>query len=196
MKILWAARLARFDLLRAVCHLAQNVTKWTTDCDRKLLRLVGYIQYSKGYRLMGWVGDKLEQCQPHLYADADFAGCSETQRSTSGLHFVCQGPRTNFPLTGISKRQGCVSHSTPEAEIVATAFALRMVGLPALQLWHTILPQRPTILIHEDNQAMLRVIETGKNPTMRYLHRTHRVNVSWLHERFKGKKDLDIVYEK
>ena len=30
MKVLWAARLARFDLLRAVCHLAQNVTKWTS----------------------------------------------------------------------------------------------------------------------------------------------------------------------
>ena len=43
---------------------------------------------------------------------------------------------------------------------------------------------------------MLRVIETGKNPTMRYLHRTHRVSVAWLHERFKGKVDLDIVYEK
>ena len=106
------------------------------------------------------------------------------------------GPNTNFPITGVSKRQGCVSHSTPEAEIVATAFALRMVGIPSLQLWHTLLPHRLTVLVHEDNQAMLRVIETGNNPTMRYLHRTHRVSVAWLHERFKGKVDLDIVYEK
>ncbi len=30
MKILWAARLARFDLLRAVSHLATKVTKWTS----------------------------------------------------------------------------------------------------------------------------------------------------------------------
>ena len=43
MKILWAARLARFDLLRAVCHLAQRVTKWTLECDRRLQRLVGYM---------------------------------------------------------------------------------------------------------------------------------------------------------
>ena len=131
---------------------------------------------------MGWVGDKLSDLQPHLFADADFAGCSDTQRSTSGLHCVIMGPTTNFPIQGISKRQGCVSHSTPEAEIVATSYALRMVGLPALQLWHTLLPHTPTILVHEDNQAMLRVVETGKNPTMRYLHRTHRVSVSWLHE--------------
>ena len=36
--------------------------------------------------------------------------------------------------------------------------------------------------LHEDNQAMLRILETGRNPTMRYLSRTHRVAVAWLHE--------------
>ena len=28
MKVLYAARYARFDLLRAVCYLAQYITKW------------------------------------------------------------------------------------------------------------------------------------------------------------------------
>ena len=120
MKILWAARLARFDLLRAVSHLATLVTKWTSECDRKLHRLVGYIQQSKSHRLIGWVGDELCCIQPHLYADADFAGCVETQRSTSGVHAILRGPNTSFPTAGASKRQGCVSHSTPEAELVAT----------------------------------------------------------------------------
>ena len=41
---------------------------------------------------------------------------------------------------------------------------------------------------------MPRVIETGKNPTMRYLHRTHRVSVAWLHEVFKG-EHLRLIYE-
>ena len=53
-----------------------------------------------------------------MYDDAEFAGCTETQRATSGLHVVCQGPHTNFPFTGMSKRQGCVSRSTPAAELV------------------------------------------------------------------------------
>ncbi len=35
----------------------------------------------------------------------------------------------------------------------------------------------------EDNQAMIRVIETGRNPTKRHLGRVHRVATSWLHER-------------
>ena len=62
---------------------------------------------------------------------------------------------------------------------------MRTVGLPSWSLWQAILPHQHTLLVHEDNQAMLRVIETGRNPTMRYLHRTHRVSVAWLHERFQ-----------
>ena len=83
MKILYAARLCRFDLLRAVCHLATFVTKWTSECDRKLHRLIGYIKATKHYRMVGWVGDELSCINPHWFADADFAGCRFTKRSTS-----------------------------------------------------------------------------------------------------------------
>ena len=55
MKTLYAARLCRFDLLRAVCHLATFVTKWTSECDRKLDRLVCYINSSKHLRMI-WMG--------------------------------------------------------------------------------------------------------------------------------------------
>ena len=40
MKILYGARMARFDLLRAVCLLATQITKWDAYCDRRLHRLV------------------------------------------------------------------------------------------------------------------------------------------------------------
>ena len=35
MIILYTARMARFDLLRAVQSLAAKVTKWTTYCDQR-----------------------------------------------------------------------------------------------------------------------------------------------------------------
>ncbi len=41
---------------------------------------------------------------------------------------------------------------------------------------------------------MIQVITTGRNPSMRYLHRTHRVSVSWLHEVFKGDQTV-LMYE-
>ena len=135
MKILYAARMARFDLLRAVCHLACFITKWTPECDKRLHRFVCYIHSTKSHRMVGWVGDALKDADLHLYADADFAGCTDTQRSTSGCHLQMRGKHTCFPLAGISKRQSCVSHSTPEAELVAASFALRTVGLPAVLLW-------------------------------------------------------------
>ena len=44
MKVLWAARLARPDLLRAVNHLARKVSKWTSTRDSMMSRLMGYTQ--------------------------------------------------------------------------------------------------------------------------------------------------------
>eukprot|EP00972_Heterocapsa_arctica_P019559 2886568-Heterocapsa_arctica.AAC.1 len=41
---------------------------------------------------------------------------------------------------------------------------------------------------------MIRVVETGRNPTMRYLLRTHGVSAAWLHETFNN-DFLDLDYE-
>ena len=40
MKILWAARNSRFDLLRATTHLACYLVKWTQLQDKKLHKLI------------------------------------------------------------------------------------------------------------------------------------------------------------
>ena len=115
MKILYAARLARFDLLCTVNRLAGRITKWTVEDDAALFRLKALIQHSKEDKMIGWVGDEMSALQMALYADADFAGCVESLRSTSGARLNLQGSHTGFPLAGLSKRQGCVSHGTPEA---------------------------------------------------------------------------------
>ena len=41
---------------------------------------------------------------------------------------------------------------------------------------------------------MIRVVKTGRNPTMRYLARTHRVSVAWLYEAFAS-DSIRIIYE-
>ena len=116
MKVLWVARLCRRDLLRAVNRLATYVAKWASKNDLMLYRLMGYIESTKHLRMYCWVGDSLAQITPHLYADSDLGGCADSQRSTSGCHYMMCGPHARFPLNGIRKRQGCVSYSTPEAE--------------------------------------------------------------------------------
>mgnify|MGYP002176408590 FL=1 len=194
MKLLYGARLARFDLLRAINHLAGYITKWTPDCDKRLHRIMCYVHTSLHYRMVGWVSDKPDQLQPHLFADADFAGCPESQRSTSGLHLAIRGPTTCFPIAGASKRQTCVAYSTPEALIAAAAFALRMAGLPGLQLWDTLFERAVVLQVNEDNQDMVRVCQTGRNPTMRYLERTQRVCVASLYE-YVCLACIELVYE-
>ena len=41
---------------------------------------------------------------------------------------------------------------------------------------------------------MIKVVESGRNPTMRYIGRTHGVSVAWLHETFRG-GDLALACE-
>ena len=125
MKILYAARVGRFDLLRPVCWLATRVTKWSKTCDVALHRLVSYINSSLDVACYGWVGDKWEDVELTIYADADWAGDKPSFHSTSGCFLCLSGRNTFFPLAALSKKQTCVSHSTPEAEIVAADTAIR-----------------------------------------------------------------------
>jgi hypothetical protein len=54
MKILYAARMARFDLLRAVNYLACYITKWTPECDRRLTP-IGVVHPPYEALPYGWV---------------------------------------------------------------------------------------------------------------------------------------------
>ena len=57
MTVMYAARMARIDLLRAVGALARKLTKWGPLDDKKLRRLMEYIHGSTNERLTGFVGD-------------------------------------------------------------------------------------------------------------------------------------------
>ena len=41
---------------------------------------------------------------------------------------------------------------------------------------------------------MIRAAETGRNPTMRYLARMHRVSVAWLHETL-SQQNIGLMYK-
>ena len=143
---------------------------------------------------MGWIGDDVGDLAPHLFADADLAGCPVTERSTSGYFLAIRGPNSCFPIAYGCKRQGACAHSTAEAEVTSMDYALRHCGLPSLCVWELLLPNFIAIYCHEDNQAMIRLCLSGNNPTLRYLSRTMGVSVAWLHERFK-EKYLCLSYE-
>ena len=59
-----------------VNRLARNITRWTTDDDKKLHRLMRYIHHTKHWRMIGWVGDSVNNLHLAVYVDADFSGCA------------------------------------------------------------------------------------------------------------------------
>ncbi|MDA8584203.1 Ty1/Copia family ribonuclease HI [bacterium] len=165
--------------------LAQRITKWSTFCDRMLHRLICYIDTTADYSLWCRCGKDLPAALGlALFCDADFASCTQTARSTTGVHLAFVGPKPFFPLSAVSKRQTVISHSTPESELVAADYGLRMEGIPALCLWEYLLDIPVNLVLCEDNESAARIIQTGRNPTMRHLARTRKVDLGYLHERF------------
>ena len=164
MKVLYAARVARHDLLRACNALARYMTKWSPAEDKKLHRLMCYIFSTMKMRLVSWVGDGPNDVSLSLYTDADFASDVKSSLSTSGASLKIEGPNTSFVLAAMSKKQTAVSHSSTESEIIAAETALRTEGLPTQTLMEHVLglpPGGATLNFYEDNQSAIKIIESG-----------------------------------
>ena len=65
---------------------------------------------------------------------------------------------------------------------MAAEQALRECGIPALDLWETVLQRPVSLTLLEDNQTTAHNIRTGKFPKLRHIQRMHGVNIRWLHE--------------
>ena len=83
MKDLWAARLARLDLTKAITALAARVSKWSRNHDRTLHRLMCYMWGSREYELVGYVNDPIEELWLDLYVDADMPTGPEIARTNT-----------------------------------------------------------------------------------------------------------------
>ena len=175
--------MGRYDLIRPITALASRLTTWNSVCDRKLHRLICYINSTLDTFLYAWVGDSIDKVELVLYCDADLAGDRTDGKSTSGVFLALMGPRTFVPLAAVSKKQTSVSKSTPEAEIVAIDHGMCKEGLPAAALWTTLLQRKVVIQLMEDNEAACRVLITGRNPSMKHMSRTQRIDKCWLNER-------------
>ena len=133
MTVLYAARVARYDLFKPINFLAKRMTKWDSKCDRRLHQLMSYINETSEQVMLGYIGenDDMAQLGLHLYCDADFAGDPYTLKSTSGAHMAVEGPNTRFPFSAGVEGQTSRAHSSTEAEIISLDAALHMEGIPS-----------------------------------------------------------------
>jgi len=123
MKVLYAARMCRYDLLRACCFLATKVTKWDEACDRALHRLMCYINSTIDLKLQAWIGDPVEswtqtslETRPHERAHRECSHASGLRiRSSHSWERARSRPvsvirllrRKSLPLTVQSERLVC-----------------------------------------------------------------------------------------
>ncbi|CAE7231161.1 unnamed protein product [Symbiodinium sp. CCMP2592] len=115
------------ELAPNACDLATKVQKWSRNDDKKLLRLISYIDSTKTHRLVGAVSDGPRELHLALYVDADFAGERDDAKSTSGGFLVLKGPNTFFPLAWVSKLLSFLIHGDQSGPR-----ELRVSGCPKL----------------------------------------------------------------
>ena len=182
MKILWTARVARPELGRVVSMLASDISRWTLHHDFALRRLVSYLDCHREDVLVGVMGDDLSECKLVGYSDADFAACKRTRRSVSGAYVELVGPYSRFPISWSSRKQGSVSQSTPESELIAANTLVRRELFPIQEALLQITGRLPTTELQEDNSTAILAMKTGASKELRHLGRVHGVSVRALHE--------------
>jgi hypothetical protein len=110
--VMWGQLATRPDLSFAVSLLARFQINPGIDHWNGLMHVIGYIKNTLDYGLTYYRDSDLS---PIAYVDADYGGCRDTRRSTSGYVFMMAGGA----VTWSSKRQTTVALSTVEAEYVA-----------------------------------------------------------------------------
>ncbi len=110
--VMWGQLATRPDLSFAVSLLSRFQVNPGLKHWKALLHVIGYVKNTIDY---GITYSQDTDLTPLAYADADYGGCWDTRRSTSGFIFLMAGG----VVTWSSKRQATVALSTVEAEYVA-----------------------------------------------------------------------------
>ena len=189
MTLLYGARMARPELAVAITRLASRVSKWSAECDERLIRLYDFIHDRIELCIYGSLSTRdATMCEIWAWPDADLAGDKLfSSKSTSGRFIELVGADgRGFPLQWSTHKQGATALSTPEAETVSLSDCCKADALPVQSLLSLLL-QRPVVLrALEDNTTCIRSVEKGYSQAMRYLSRTQRTSLGFLNEIFSA----------
>ena len=152
---MYAATITRPDIAHAAGILARTASKWNKTHVHAARHLLRYLRGPSDLCLTfdGTSGKRIALG----YADADWGGCLDTRRSTTGYLFKTFGG----PVAWKSRRQSTTALSTMEAEYMASADATRQAIW--LQLLLEDLGQGisgPLPILNDNNAAIL----LSKNP--------------------------------
>lgn len=160
--IMWGQACTRPDLSFAVNFLARFQNNPGVPHWRALTHVVRYIKGTLDYRIVykaehanAGTGGGLK---PYGYCDADYGGCMQSRRSTSGYVFLQAGGATSWS----AKRQASVSLSSMEAEYQALARAAQQAKWMDSFMSETKFPQPSPTIIRGDNLGSIALTENTK----------------------------------
>ncbi len=106
---------------------------------------------------------------PLAFVDADYGGCCDTKRSTSGYVFTMIGA----PVTWSSKRQATVALSTVEAKYVAMSRCAQQMKWMQAWLTEVAIDYEEPCIIKGDSRGAIALTKNTKNH--RKTHRHHYI---------------------
>ena len=182
--LLYCAVATRPDIAVAVSKLSRVMANPGPKHYRRALHLLRYL---KGTMDLG-VRYSKEGVTNVLtaFTDADYAGCPDTRKSTSG--YVCFV--NNGPVSWMSKLQQPVAVSTTEAEYMAASYCASEVVFLRGLLEDLEFPQRGPTLMHEDNQGAVCLM---KNNVMHSRAKHIDVRYHFIRE-LVGSKVVNVQY--
>ena len=175
----------RPDISAAVGALSQYMACPSEGHWVGVKRVLRYLKGTVDYGLI-FSSDRDGKNDLYGYSDADWAGCLDTRRSTSGYVFKVGGSTISWN----SKKQITVAKSTTEAEYVAlSAAAQEAVWLRRLFSEIGFGCQGTTTLFEDNNGA----IDLSKNP--KYHNRTKHIDIAYHFTRERVvSKELSVTY--
>lgn len=163
--LMYAAVMTRVDIAHAVCKASRHVESPTNQDWMAVKRIFRYLKGKENYALEY---KKTNNREMTVYCDADFAGDSDTGRSTTGSVFIYGGA----PIQWKSQRQSLITLSSTEAEFVSLCSTVKeTVWIRKLAYELDLIDPRPTI-IYCDNQSAIKIATNEKS-----CHRTRHMHV-------------------
>lgn len=198
MKVLWAARIARPDLMKAIADLTRRLTAWTKAFDRRLHRLMSYLFGSKNFKLQGQIGDHPDKLYVSTYTDADHCHCSaqEDTKSSSAMLMALEGPNSFWPISWASKKQSSTAGSTTEADMISLGAGLFSETIPMQELLECVLQRNVGLFVYQDNSTVIQIVDSGYSPKLRHLKKVFKINIGSIHEFFYQNETSKLLYIK
>ena len=185
MTLLYVVRLAHPLTALAVQRLSTRITKWSAECDRRMVRVFEFLATWPDAMLEGWLSDSdLDTASLHMHVDSDLCGDFLSTKSTNGAWLYVKGAEEGAEIAvdwGCNK-ETFTSSNTQESETAALAVRTKMMALPMQSLFERVLCRAVNLFVHEDNDATCKALAKGYGPSLRHLNRTHRVSLGVMHD--------------